>query len=145
MAELTGTTGILNNDMTLIVSTALSKDDFDKYAESNDNNIKQLQSDNLNLNSGIKEMQVKQALYQVILENNIDDMKKHLTDEILDNHEIIEDNNSMIDDLVVSLDQFKRSYDTNNENNRKLIMIFGITNIITFICLILIFITLFTL
>ena len=141
MAELTGTTGILNNDMALTVSTALSKEDFDKYAESNDTNIRQLQNDNLTLNSEIEKTQIIQASYQATLEKKI----AELSADTKDNYEVLEDNNSMIDDLVVSLDQFKRSYDTNNENNRKLIMIFGITNIITFICLILIFITLFTL
>ena len=113
------------------------KEEYDKYVESNDTNIRQLQNDNLTLNSEIEKTQIIQAT----LEKKI----AELSADTKDNYEVLEDNNSMIDDLVVSLDQFKRSYDTNNENNRKLIMIFGITNIITFICLILIFITLFTL
>lgn len=138
MAELKGPTGILKSDV-------VSKEDFDKYMESNDNNIKLLQSDNLTLNSGIEKIQIKQACYQTTLEKNLDDMKKHLTYTILANHDILEDNNTMINDLIISLDQFKRNYDINNENNRKLFIILGITNIFTFVSLILIFITLLTL
>jgi hypothetical protein len=145
MAELERPTGILNNDTIwhTITTDLLTKDDFDKYVESNDINIKQLQSDNLNIN--IEKTQIKQVQYQATLEKKIDDMKKHLTDKILDNYEIIEENNSMIDDIIISLNQFKRNYDINNENNRKLFIILSITNIFTFISLILIFITLFTL